>query len=159
MFANDSSEIVLAFGRLESSALSSSAHSGGFVGCLADILFGTKMLSLDTSSSNEFTLSGCTMGPPGAILPSKKATDYGTNKEVEQLKKDDNVVDQSDEKKAEMKTTQKPTVPSSQVRPEGACALPVIPHGEREDSSGMRFGLTPNARVEFALSGTLHASP
>uniref|UniRef100_A0A183CAV6 LAM_G_DOMAIN domain-containing protein n=1 Tax=Globodera pallida TaxID=36090 RepID=A0A183CAV6_GLOPA len=155
----DSSEIVLAFGRLESSALSSSAHSGGFVGCLADILFGTKMLSLDTSSSNEFTLSGCTMGPPGAILPSKKATDYGTNKEVEQLKKDDNVVDQSDEKKAEMKTTQKPTVPSSQVRPEGACALPVIPHGEREDSSGMRFGLTPNARVEFALPGTLHASP
>jgi hypothetical protein len=38
---------------------------------------------------------------------------------------------------------------SATIRPEGSCALPLKPHGDREDSSGMRFGLSPNARLEF----------
>lgn len=49
-------------------------------------------------------------------------------------------------------------VPSAQVRPEGACALPKDPHGEREDSRGLRFGLAPNARLEHSLPESL-ASP
>ncbi|KAL3106980.1 hypothetical protein niasHT_011184 [Heterodera trifolii] len=149
----DSSEIVLAFGRLESSALSS-AHSIGFVGCLGDLLFGAQqLLSLASSSSNELTLSGCTMGPPKALSAGKAPP----KNEVDELKKAEDLEGQ----KIEEKSTQKPSVPqipSSQVRPEGACALPLQPHGEREDSAGMRFGLTPNARVEFALPDTLHES-
>ncbi|KAL3080577.1 hypothetical protein niasHT_036523 [Heterodera trifolii] len=149
----DSSEIVLAFGRLESSALSS-AHSIGFVGCLGDLLFGAQqLLSLASSSSNELTLSGCTMGPPKALSAGKAPP----KNEVDELKKAEDLEGQ----KIEEKSTQKPSVPqipSSQIRPEGACALPLQPHGEREDSAGMRFGLTPNARVEFALPDTLHES-
>lgn len=35
------------------------------------------------------------------------------------------------------------------MRPEGSCALPEVSHGEREDSHGTRFGLSPGSRVEF----------
>lgn len=42
-----------------------------------------------------------------------------------------------------------PPPASSNVRPDGSCALPHVPHGEREDSKGIRFGLQSGSRLEF----------
>jgi hypothetical protein len=50
----------------------------------------------------------------------------------------------------------KRTGQKSNVRPSGSCALPLEPHGEREDVRGLRFGVHPSSRVEFpTLPGSI----
>jgi hypothetical protein len=132
----NSNDVLLAFGRLES--------SGSFVGCLGDVLLGGRLMSLAQGTSNELTMSGCTMAGPTGDGMSPKEVEEGIQ-EAERARNGGGTAEEAVTGK-----TPKPPQPSSKVRPEGACALPLVPYGEREDSSGLRFGISPSARLEFS---------
>ncbi|KAL7074923.1 hypothetical protein ACQ4LE_005689, partial [Meloidogyne hapla] len=135
----NSNDVLLGFGRLESSP--------SFVGCIGDILLGGQLLSLAQSSANELTLSGCSIAGlnefPSSIDESMPDIPLPVVNAEQRQPKEESKKGEIDENKIISST------PSAKVRPEGECALPLKPHGEREDSSGMRFGLSPNARLEF----------
>ena len=48
-----------------------------------------------------------------------------------------------------VETTAAPLPKENRVLPPGSCALPIVPYGEREDSTGYRFGIEKGSRLEF----------
>ena len=46
-------------------------------------------------------------------------------------------------------TTPAPLPKENKVLSPGSCALPIVPYGEREDSTGYRFGIEKGSRLEF----------
>ncbi|KAI6239107.1 Laminin-like protein epi-1 [Aphelenchoides fujianensis] len=105
---------------------------GSFVGCIGDVIVNERLITFGAFDVNEVQLTGCA----SPESPEKEADG-----------------EQPDEEEPEegVKSTPKPVeAQKSKVRPSGACALPLEPHGEREDARGLRFGLTAGSRVEFA---------
>lgn len=88
-------------------------------------------------------MTGCTIG--GAVTQPAKLNEKSKTDGDKGVKLPLDPTDTS----TPISTVTKPPIPSSNVRPDGACALPSIPHGEREDSQGIRFGLQSGSRLEF----------
>lgn len=100
-------------------------------------MFNGKLLSFAQATINEVKLTGCTISSsPNANLSTFSSASNAGSEEAAETRPIDSA-------------TQPPQTHSSNVRPEGACALPQVSHGHREDSRGIRFGLQPGSRLEF----------
>lgn len=124
-----SNELKLELGKTE--------DDSSFIGCIADVTWNGEITNFATYKTNEVTLTTCTMGEPTS---NKTTVPY-------------------DDKTEEVKTTItpteiKPTVPypKEKIIPSGSCALPLTPYGEREDSTGYRFGVEKGSHLEFDRS-------
>jgi len=129
-----SSDVALAFGR--------DAEAGQhLVGCIGDVIVNGKLLDLAKSAHNELRLTGCSIaGATFTASSGEKGVGLPTDSS-------DNAAASPPTPTEAVTIAYQPSV--SHVRPEGSCALPDVSHGEREDSTGIRFGLSPGSRLEF----------
>ncbi|CAD5215290.1 unnamed protein product [Bursaphelenchus okinawaensis] len=107
------------------------------IGCIGDVLINNKNLKFSFTDGKEVHLARC-MADEGVdsseVAPSKSPAEPEQS-ESEGSDEEDVVEEQPKGK--------------SNPRPPGSCALPLEPHGEREDVRGIRFGYNPQSRIEF----------
>ena len=147
--------------------------SGGdsFVGCIGDVVLNEKLVSFGSFVDlNEVQLTGCSLDEaPATATTTTTASDESATAAVTKpadvaatiaesgetataATSDANAQSEATTIDAAERSTPKPASSSLRpnVRPSGACALPLEPHGEREDMSGLRFGLEAGSRLEFS---------
>ncbi|CAI4221509.1 unnamed protein product [Auanema sp. JU1783] len=104
------------------------ADGSSFVGCVGDVTYNGELLDFAKAKIHEVSLTGCSL-------------------------KDDEI-----KTTVATITTSTTPVPSSdddaalQLRPDGHCALPIVPRGINSDSDGLRFGGVPGSRVEYEVT-------
>uniref|UniRef100_A0A915EU75 Uncharacterized protein n=1 Tax=Ditylenchus dipsaci TaxID=166011 RepID=A0A915EU75_9BILA len=124
----NSNDVVLIFGHS-----SSSETPGNFIGCIGDSTF------------NEVKLTGCTIGG----VPITSTTGEGKGHSPDDPESAFKAGNGASTAAGTGLLPSTSVSASSNVRPEGSCALPEVSHGEREDSHGIRFGLAAGSRLEF----------
>uniref|UniRef100_A0A915EQH0 Laminin G domain-containing protein n=1 Tax=Ditylenchus dipsaci TaxID=166011 RepID=A0A915EQH0_9BILA len=136
----NSNDVVLIFGHS-----SSSETPGNFIGCIGDVIYNGKLLSFAESTFNEVKLTGCTIGG----VPITSTTGEGKGHSPDDPESAFKAGNGASTAAGTGLLPSTSVSASSNVRPEGSCALPEVSHGEREDSHGIRFGLAAGSRLEF----------
>ncbi|KAK0397427.1 hypothetical protein QR680_002123 [Steinernema hermaphroditum] len=110
-----------------------------FTGCIGDATLNGELLDFSKASVKEVRRTGCTLSD---TIPGLEVSEVTTTKPRSAP------VDEDIEEVAGLPTTPLPKVPKANIRAPGSCALQPTPLGERDDSTGIRFGLKPNSRIE-----------
>ncbi|CAD5221244.1 unnamed protein product [Bursaphelenchus xylophilus] len=110
------------------------------IGCIGDVLVNNKNLKFSYSDGKEVQLARCLADGDSNSLEVAPTADIP----AEPKPKEEEQSEEEEEKEEAPKEKEK-----SNPRPPGSCALPLEPHGEREDIRGTRFGFHPQSRIEF----------
>ncbi|TMS36985.1 hypothetical protein L596_004022 [Steinernema carpocapsae] len=115
-----------------------------FTGCIGDVTLNGKLLDFSTATINEVRRTGCSLSDTATTVEGTEGT---TTKPRSTPTEDE----QDKESKTPVLTTPVPKKEKTNTRAAGSCGLQPIPLGEREDSTGIRFGLSANSRIEIPL--------
>ncbi|CAJ0953978.1 unnamed protein product, partial [Mesorhabditis belari] len=118
---------------------------GRFIGCIGDVTYNGKLLDFAKASSTEIQRTGCSLAPDQVFIPTNAPNLPGEEVNIGQAEQEATEGPAGEVEIEEPATTRRPKT----VRREGTCMLPRNTLGPQDDSDGLRYGTSPNNRLEF----------